>query len=252
MTQPNAHALTNRRGLLLAALALVLAAAVGGGYGLWYLFLRPSGPAAVGDGSIPALPSPAVSSAPLASGGLGGTWNVDTSIGSAADWSDSFVGYRVQEMLGSIGANTAVGRTPAVSGSLTMDGTNVTAATITADLTALQSDDDRRDGQLRRQGIQTDQFPTAVFNLTSPIDLGSVPVDGQKISVTAKGTLTLHGVARDVEIPLTATLSGSTIVIQGSLPIVFADYGIEKPNSFAVLSIEDHGTMELQLFFTHA
>jgi hypothetical protein len=39
------------------------------------------------------------------------------------------------------------------------------------------SDDDRRDGQLRRQGIQTDQFPTAVFNLTSPIDLGSVPVD---------------------------------------------------------------------------
>ena len=36
----------------------------------------------------------------------------------------------------------------------------------------------------------------------------------------------------------------------GSLPIAFADYNITKPNSFAVLSIEDTGTMELQLFFT--
>jgi polyisoprenoid-binding protein YceI len=71
------------------------------------------------------------------------------------------------------------------------------------------------------------------------------------VGATATGTLTLHGVTRDVEVPLTATLSGGSIVVQGSLPITFADYGIEKPNSFAVLSVEDHGTMELQLFFTH-
>ena len=36
----------------------------------------------------------------------------------------------------------------------------------------------------------------------------------------------------------------------GTLPIVFADYGIVPPSSFVVLSIEDHGQMELQLFFT--
>ena len=36
----------------------------------------------------------------------------------------------------------------------------------------------------------------------------------------------------------------------GSTPIVFADYDIEKPTSVAVLSVEDHGEMELQLFFT--
>ncbi|HET7026377.1 MAG TPA: YceI family protein [Candidatus Limnocylindrales bacterium] len=92
----------------------------------------------------------------------------------------------------------------------------------------------------------------AEFTLTKPIDLGSVPIEGQKVSTTASGTLTLHGVTRDVEVPLTATLSGGSIVVQGSLPVAFADYGIEKPNSFAVLSIEDRGTLELQLFFTHA
>ena len=40
------------------------------------------------------------------------------------------------------------------------------------------------------------------------------------------------------------------IVVTGSLPIAWTDYGIVKPNSFAVVSIADEGTMELQLFFT--
>ena len=61
-----------------------------------------------------------------------------------------------------------------------------------------------------------------------------------------------HGVTKSVEIPLQAKLSGNVIVVTGSLEVAFADYGIQAPNSFAVLSVEDHGTMELQLLFTHA
>ena len=80
----------------------------------------------------------------------------------------------------------------------------------------------------------------------------SVPADRTEISVTATGTLTLHGQTKDVKIPLKAKLSGNTIVVTGSLEIAFADYGITKPNSFAVLSIADTGTLELQLFFTKA
>lgn len=253
-----------RIGVAVVALAIVAA----GAFGLWYIFLRPSGPAAVGDAALvvpsktaatssagassAATSSSASSSSDPLSGGIDGTWNVDTSIGSFSDFSDSFVGYRVQEQLASIGGNTAVGRTPAVSGSLTIAGTKVTATTIQADLTGLQSDDNRRDGQLSHQGLETSTFPTATFTLTSPIDLGSVPADGTEVSVTATGTLTLHGQTKDVKIPLKAKLSGNTIVVTGSLEIAFADYGITKPNSFAVLSIADTGTLELQLFFTKA
>jgi hypothetical protein len=32
----------------------------------------------------------------------------------------------------------------------------------------------------------------------------------------------------------------------------FVDYDIDQPQSMIVLSIEDHGTMELQLHFRHA
>ena len=251
----------------IAVAAVVLAIIAAGAFGLWYVFLRPSGPAAVGDTNL-VVPSAAASSsaggaaassgasggsssAPL-TGGVDGTWNVDTSLGSFSDFTDSFVGYRVQEQLANIGGNTAVGRTPDVSGSLTIAGTRVTAVSVEANLTTLRSDDNRRDGQLSRQGLETGTFPTATFTLTSPIELGSVPADGAEIDVTASGQLTLHGQTKDVQIPLKAKLSGSTIVVSGSLDIAFADYGISKPNSFAVLSIADTGTLELHLLFTKA
>ena len=38
----------------------------------------------------------------------------------------------------------------------------------------------------------------------------------------------------------------------GSIPIVFGDYGFQGPSSFAVVSVNDHGIMELHLLFTHA
>lgn len=233
----------------LLAIAAILVVAVGGAaYGIWYLFLQPAGPAAVGTAG-PLLPS----NLPLGSlATTDGTWTIDPSIGAFSDFSDSFVGYRVQEQLASIGANTAVGRTPNVTGSLTISGTTVSAVTITADLTALQSNDTRRDGQLSHQGIETSQFPTATFTLTAPIQLGSIPGAGQSVTATASGSLTLHGVTKAVQIPLTVVLQGDVVAVTGSLDIVFADYGITPPSSFAVLSVEDHGAMELQLFFRHS
>jgi len=169
-----------------------------------------------------------------------------------ADGTASFVGYRVQEQLAGIGANTAVGRTPVVSGTLTLSGTTVTAVEVTADLFTLQSDDDRRDSSLRRQALETSQYSSATFKLTQPIELGSLPADGATLSETAKGELTLHGVTRPISIDLKATRKGGMITITGSMTIVFADFNIQKPTSFIVLSVDDHGVMELQLHFVHA
>ena len=132
-----------------------------------------------------------------------------------------------------------------------MSGTQITAVEITADLTALKSDDNRRDGQLQRQALETAQFPQATFKLTSPIQLSAAPADGQTITASATGELTLHGVTKTVQVPIEARLSGDVVTVVGSLEIKFADYSVDQPTSFAVLSIEDHGTMEFQLHFRH-
>ena len=239
----------NTRNLLLAAIAVVVVGGVAiGGYGLYYLFLSPAGPAAVAS-SAPIIPPGAGVAAPAS---LDGAWNVNTSLGSMSDFSASWAGYRVQEQLVGVGAHTAVGRTPLVSGSMTLTGAVIDNVSITADLTALTSSDPNRDNQLRRQAIDTDQFPTATFTTAGPIDLGTLPTEGKTVSVVANGTLTLHGVAKNVAITLTALRQGGIIAVTGTMPVVFADYGFQGPNSFSVLSVDNNGIMELHLLFTHA
>jgi polyisoprenoid-binding protein YceI len=238
----------NRR-LLIAVIALVVIAGVAAaGYGLWYILIGPSSPVAV-NAAPPAVPSNAAIAAPAS---LDGQWNVNASLGSIDDATASFVGYRVQEQLVGVGGHTAVGRTTKLTGSMTLTSAVVDNVQITADLTALTSDNPQRDGQLTHQAIETSSFPTAVFKTTQPINLGTLPAEGTTVSVDTTGTLTLHGVTKMVTIALQAVRQGGVIAVTGSLPIVFSDYSVVKPNSFSVLSVDDHGTMELHLLFTHA
>lgn len=51
-------------------------------------------------------------------------------------------------------------------------------------------------------------------------------------------------------IPLQAELTGDVIAVTGEIDILFTDYDIAKPTSFAVVSIADDGILEVQLFFT--
>ena len=130
---------------------------------------------------------------------------------------------------------------------MTLAGTTVSNVDITADLTALTSDNPIRDGQLTNQAIETNTYPTAQFKLTTPIDLGTLPADGKTVSVNATGQLTLHGVTRTVTIGLQALRKGGIIAVTGTLPIVFADYSIQPPSSAAVLTVADNGIMEVHL-----
>ncbi len=260
-------------------LALVVAALILGGLGVWYVLFRPPGPPPIGTGApvIPGSsatssaaastnpsPSDAPASAPPTSvapagtvppaGSLDGTWSVDPSIGSfdyaAGDFSGSWVGYRVQEELAGVGGQEAVGRTPSVTGSLTIQGATVTSARLEADLATLVSDEALRDGQLARQGVETERFPTATFVLTVPIELGSLPAVGQDVAVTATGDLTIHGVTRQVSIPLHAALHDRVIAVAGSLAFAWDDFDMERPSAQRVLSVADDLTMETQLFLT--
>ena len=66
-----------------------------------------------------------------------------------ADDTGTFAGFRVNESLVGIGAATAVGRSSAVDGTVTVDGTKISAAQFTVDLTSITSNDARRDPRIR-------------------------------------------------------------------------------------------------------
>jgi polyisoprenoid-binding protein YceI len=172
-----------------------------------------------------------------------GTWKV------APDPEEVFVGYRVQELFaGDKLKKTAVGRTPAVDGTITIAGSRVTDGSFTADLTQLKSDQSRRDGYIEHGALQTSQFPKATFTLTAPIDLGAAPAAGTPVDVTATGDLTLHGVTKAVTVPLQARWNGDSIDVLGRITVQFADFGIDKPQ-VPILTTDDHGIMEVKLSF---
>lgn len=244
----------DKRNLLIGSLAAIvlLAGAV------WFFFLRSDAPppasleeavAAVSDETTEApseaatdVTAPADTTAPpVVAEGLEGSWVVDQD--------PSFAGYRIGEELANIGTATAVGRTTDVEAALLFAGSAVTELSVTVDMTTLQSDRSRRDDALRTRGLETAAFPTSTFLLTEPIELGAVPEDGVPFTGVAVGELTLHGVTNTISMPVEGSLVDGTVVVVGSVELALADYGIEPPTGFSVLSINEIGTVEVQLAF---
>jgi polyisoprenoid-binding protein YceI len=248
--------MTSRPILVVAVLALLVA---GGGAAAWALFLRgdnvaplalpsvaPRASASAAAPSSAAASAPATSAAPVDAAGLPGSWTIGA---------DSVVGYRVRERLASLSADSdAVGRTNAITGTATIAArgatVSVTAAEFSVDMTTITSDRQMRDNRLRRDGIETDTFPTSTFKLTSPVALPAEAATGAQVTITLHGDLTLHGVTKTVDIPATAQLNGGVIQVLGSLDFPFSDYAINAPNIGGFVAVEDHGTLEFQVNLT--
>jgi polyisoprenoid-binding protein YceI len=94
-------------------------------------------------------------------------------------------------------------------------------------------------------------FPTATFQTTSPIDFGSIPGSGQQVTATAMGDLTLKGTTQPVTFEVTAQVTDDRIGVLGSIPVLFADYGIDNPSTGAIKT-EDNGLVEFVLVFERA
>jgi polyisoprenoid-binding protein YceI len=185
--------------------------------------------------------------------GIEGEWVVDTETGEFdyESATGSFVGFRVDEELAGIGETEAVGRTGEVSGTMTIEGTTVTAASFEVDMTTLTTNDSRRDDRVQ-SALATGEFPTASFTLTEPIELPAGAADGDAVQATAVGDLTVKGATNPVELALEAQLVDGTVVVVGSVEVTFSEWGVEVPSAPIVLSAADVGTMELQLLLVRA
>jgi polyisoprenoid-binding protein YceI len=168
---------------------------------------------------------------------LDGTWHV-------TDGSEA--GYRATEILFGQDAEAA-GRTSEVSGSFEIAGTTVPSASVTVDMASVESDEDLRDNQFRGRIMAVEQFPTATFVLTGPIELEAIPAVNEPVTVSATGDLMLRGTTRPETVDLQAKLLGDgTIEVVGNIPIVWDDYGIPEPSG-GPAQVADDGEIEFRL-----
>ncbi|MEG3586047.1 MAG: YceI family protein [Actinomycetota bacterium] len=233
------------------------------GFLAWLLIFRDTSPADVNSQAAQEARQEALTEVGITQvESLDGIWMVDTEIG-VFDQScltkvcnSSFVGFRIDEELVGIGGKTVVGRTPGVEAQFTIAGTNILLTgnkedpTIVVDMTGLTTDDAGRNNAIKTQAIETLAFPEAFFNIVETIDFSSATDLEAGFEIEVAGDLTIHGVTRQEQVILNVSFNGSRILVYGELtPILLANYGIDKPRSAVVLSVDDKATMEFQLYF---
>jgi polyisoprenoid-binding protein YceI len=233
-----------RLGLWLLGGVVVLLLGVVGGTWLYIHVIEGPAPAPLSlkpaTASSTATP-PGASSA--ASTGAAGATSAGAVAGAWHVAAGSVVGYRVQEVLAGQN-NIAVGRTSSVSGTMTIRGTTVTAASFTVQMSTIVSDQSQRDAQFNGRIMDTATYPSGRLTLTSPIQLGSLPADGVIRTYHATGALMLHGRTRSVTFALQAERTSAGIEVSGSIPIRFADWGIANPSFGSFVTTQDHGELE--------
>ena len=231
-------------GAALAALALL----AGVGYIYYFSGLR-TAPGQLGLSATPTATPTATGSIATPAPGLAGKWTVA---------SGSVAGYRVKELFaGQASKHEAVARTSTVSGDLLVSsGSSAYTASnisITVGLADLQSKDQvagrdvsQRDGVVARQ-LDVQQFPTATFTMAS----ASVPsgIATGAVDVAATGTLTIHGVTKDVSVKAKAQLVNGKVEIAGSLSINMTDYGVSPPQ-VPFVTVDSALTLEFDIFLT--
>jgi polyisoprenoid-binding protein YceI len=183
--------------------------------------------------------------APSLSASSSGTLDAEDADGTWTSTSSSYAGYRVHEVLQGNDVDV-VGRTKDVEGTAVVDGGSLTKATVTVQVAKISTPESARDEYFRSTALQTDEYPTATFELTEPVDVTKA-LDGSTQDVTLTGTMDLHGVEKPVTADAQVAVGkGGTVQVAGTVPITFADYGVEAP-SLGFVTVDGTGSVEFSL-----
>ena len=177
----------------------------------------------------------------------------DSSAGMRLDISrnGSEARFRAQEVLAEIRLpSEAVGRSPAVTGTIVLDGSGRVVpeeSRLTVDLRQLRSDSSTRDRFIQQNTLQTNRFPMAEFVPQDVQGLAWPPASTADVTFSMTGDLTVHGVARPTTWQGTAHVGGGQVNGTASTRVNITDFGMNLPRVPLVLSLEDAVTLEVDL-----
>lgn len=136
-------------------------------------------------------------------------------------------------------SNDAVGRTSGLTGTVHLDGQ---PSEISADMSTLESDQNRRDNYVQENIFNTD--PIVVFEVD---DLGALPdpyTPGTEVPQTLAGRATVRGVERELTFEVQARLDGETLQVHGQTDFTWDDFEITPPNT-PFVDVEDNVHIEV-------
>lgn len=220
-----------RRALVTVAVVGVVVGAITGGPWVYAQVIAPEAPPPLSAATTMTAP-PAV---PEAIDDPDGAWEV-------AEGSEA--GYRLRETLSGQEV-VVVGRTEQVSGSVTVQDGQLTAARVLVDVASIATPESARDAYFRR-ALDTSTYPEAVFELAEPADVSAVGRPGEDVTVVLAGTLTMRGTAVPATVQAVARVVDGGLEVAGSTPVTLADFGLAAPD-LPFVTVEPTGTVEVLL-----
>lgn len=163
---------------------------------------------------------------------------------------DSEARYRVREQLAGFDLpNDAVGVTSDLTGTLILgpQGTvHSQDSEFRVQLGSLTTDNERRDGYVRRRTLEVDQHPQAVLVPQRFVDLPDPLPESGSLSFRMEANLTLHGQTQPTVWEVTAEFGPESVVGLATTAFTFETFGITIPQVARVLSVDDNIRLELQ------
>ncbi len=143
------------------------------------------------------------------------------------------------------------GTTHDVMGTIRMrdlEGPNDAEACVRIDAASLTTGNAIRDRTMRTSHLETTKYPTIEFRLLAVED---VRRDARGWDFAARGSLALHGVTRQIVLPMRAQEEGESVRLTGTLPLKMSDYGIPPPR-FLLLTVEDEVVVSFDILARRA
>jgi polyisoprenoid-binding protein YceI len=108
-------------------------------------------------------------------------------------------------------------------------------ACIAIDAASLDTGNSTRDDNMRKDHLETAKYPTIGFRLAQ---VESARRDAGGWEFTARGTLSLHGIDREIRLPIHARQDGDGVRLTAKLPLKMSDYQIPIPK-LLFIAVED-------------
>jgi polyisoprenoid-binding protein YceI len=146
--------------------------------------------------------------------------------------------------------HTVHGKAPEVSGSIDAvqgaGGEWQIQARIVVKAAAMVTGNEKRDRTMREKVLETDRFPEIVFEARQvTADLSRFKA-GERLTAEVLGDLTVHGKPAAVRLPVEVYVFPDHVVLQGSFPLSWKQYGVHDP-SFGIVTVKEPLKVQFRL-----
>ena len=123
----------------------------------------------------------------------------------------------------------------------------ITSGEFQVDISALKSNQSRRDNRIRTNWLESATFPIATFKATGLQNAPASYTEGEEVSFQLAGDLTVREITQPVVFDVKATLQGDTITGTATTAFLMSQFGVDPPAMGNLFTVGDNTVVTLTL-----